>query len=131
MNAPRLSELTGYLIRVTPRSFDMRPALNPGDHWFEVMTADVTVIAPPRGERHMAISVRGTAYVLPTSFEGCLIAARGLVETCRREGIMWGRPYRYELQPEGDGVRRRAWAFNYPTHDDVRLIDDYLSEHES
>ena len=130
-NAPRLSEIEEFLLRLTPRSFDWRPpgALTDGP-LTEVMVCDLTVIGPPSWERHMAIKVWGTEYVLPTSFEGVLYAARGLVDACKVQGTAWGRPYRYELRRPHGAPRARAWALRPPGPAEWRAINNYVAEHE-
>jgi hypothetical protein len=111
---PRLSDIEGYLVLITPLAYELQAACKHMPEPREAMRCDLVVLDPPiYGPRHMAVSVGSlpterTEVVLPARFLDMWIAAVGVVTYCRqRGGETAGRLNRYQRMggPKAWGVR--------------------------
>jgi hypothetical protein len=115
---PRLRELEGYLVQFEAFGFDTVRAPHSWDiERMERMNCAVTVLAPPRGQTHMAVTVDGHDHVLPVTFgtrEAPMYVTSLNVLTLCRNGQTRGRLYLC-----GDHSLRRWWTL---TPEPERLV---------
>jgi len=145
---PRLSDIEGHLVLITPRAYelrqvpwdgrthasrDWREVMNPNGRSHElreVMRCDLVVLDPPvHGPRHMAVSVgrvpdERTEVVLPARFLDVWIAAAGVVAYCRQlDGETAGRINRYQRMGGP-----KAWGVRPLTPSDQAILTRYRRE---
>jgi hypothetical protein len=136
---PRLSDIEGYLVLITPLSYDMVPsAATARLGGFpaparELMRCHLVVLDPPiYGPRHMAVHVvervvgadpnHRADHVLPAEFDEVLIGSVGIVAYCRQlDGTTAGRPYRYQRM----GDDRKGWSVRPLTPSDTAIVHRY------
>lgn len=139
---PRLSDIEGFLVLITPIAFEVRQVpWNVGGkrsyEWHEVMRCDLVVLDPPtHGARHMAVSAvtvdpanpfvsERSDVVLPARFNDWWVASVGIVTHCRQATTPTtaGRPYRYQRMGG-----RKAWSIRPVTLSDQAILDRYRRE---